>query len=367
MRVALFIDTHGVGGAERVVVELAIALLAREVDVEVWHFGNAWLRDRLAEGGVPAVAISHETLYRRTATLPAFWKHAVRLLRERSISVLHSHLLGACFAWSVPSRWAGVDHVATLHDAYSLRGSWKAYVMVQLARAAGSRITGVSEEICEIIGRWGGSAPCEVVLNGIRPPRTMADRAAIRRGYGAADTDVVFVAVGRIVAVKRLERAILSFADSSVPTSARLWIVGEGPLRPSLEARVRELGLERQVRFLGQSDAVSELLAASDVVISTSDSEGLSMALIEGIAAGRPVLATAVGGNALIVAHGSNGFLTAVGDDAEIRRRIVELATGPALRESMGRSSRAAFLKTFDAAAMAQRYLTIYSGCHGRP
>jgi glycosyltransferase involved in cell wall biosynthesis len=346
-----------------VVVELSRALRNDGVDVEVWHFGNSWLQQRLSEHAIPCVHLDWERCYRSALSLPWFWKHASRLLRDRGVHAVHSHLLGACFAWAAPSNAAGVPHIATLHDAYSLKGSAKARLMLRWACRSGTRIAGVSGEVCDLVAACAPGSRPELVINGISEPvRTADSRAAIRARYGAADTDVVFIAVGRIVSIKRHDLMIEAFANRSVPETACLWIVGDGPLRAALQARVHEARLAARISFLGESQAVPDLLTASDGMLSASDSEGLSMALIEGLAASLPIVATAVGGNDLIVRRGANGILVPAGDAVAIARALADVASDAARRREMGEASRRQFDEQFTVRKMAAHYAALYAG-----
>jgi glycosyltransferase involved in cell wall biosynthesis len=362
VKVAQFIDTHGVGGAEAVVVELSCALRDEGHDVEVWHFGNRWLTDRLEELAITAVPLTMEQSYKRVVTLPWFWIYARRLLIVRNIGALHTHLLGACFAWAIPSWIAGVRHVATLHDAYSLVASRKSRTMVQLASRFGTHLAGVSKEVCDVLGDWVPGAQVSLVLNGIREP-SVADgrRTAVRTSRGVSESEVVFAAVGRLVRIKRHDLMIAAFLDPFVPRIARLWIIGDGPLREELEARVRNSGLGDRVSFLGELADVSEILAASDAMLSASDSEGLSMALIEGLAAGLPLIATAVGGNNVIIDDQRNGYLVTPGSEQALCGPIRELTRNSIVRSEMGGSSFEKFTAQFRSHVMAKHYAALYS------
>jgi glycosyltransferase involved in cell wall biosynthesis len=361
VRVVQFIDTRGIGGAERMVIELCHALRDMGIDVECWHFGNDWLAGQLDALSVPHQILSYEKLYRRAITLPIFWARATALLRRSEADALHTHLLGACFAWAVPARTSGTRHVATLHDVYSLQDSGRAAVMVWAAALLDSQLVGVSPEICASANHWVRGRGTELVFNGISTPRArQGERTETRRKFGAAPTDVIFSTVGRIVGVKRHDLMVRAFLGGEVPKSARLWVVGDGPLRAQYEALASASAVAGRVTFLGESDEVAALLAASDVQLCASDSEGLSMALIEGLAAGLPIVATAVGGNGAIVESGRNGVTVPKGDGVALASAIATLARDPRLRHAMGAESRLLFFERFRSCEMAARYRSIY-------
>ena len=121
---------------------------------------------------------------------------------------------------------------------------------------------------------------------------------------------------------------------------ARLCIVGDGPLRPELEAQAAGLALGDAVRFAGWSDAMPAWHAAADIVVNSSDSEGTPLVLIEAGATGRPVVATRVGGVADVVIDGETGWLVEREDEAGFAERIGRLIDDPAMRDADGRGGR---------------------------
>ncbi len=126
-----------------------------------------------------------------------------------------------------------------------------------------------------------------------------------------------------------------------VAPMTRLCIVGDGPLRPELEAQAAALGLGDAVRFAGWSDAMPAWHAAADIVVNSSDSEGTPLALIEAGATGRPVVATRVGGVEDVVVDGVTGWLVDRDDEAAFAERIGRLVEDPGMRARMGEEAMA--------------------------
>jgi glycosyltransferase involved in cell wall biosynthesis len=146
---------------------------------------------------------------------------------------------------------------------------------------------------------------------------------------------------------------------------ARLVLVGDGPERSAIEARVGELGLGERVRFLGLRKDVARLLHGADAFLLTSVSEGIPLTVIEAMAAGLPVVATDVGGLREVVADGTTGLLAPAGDDAALAERLVCLADDPDLRHWMGAAGRARAKRHFDEPRMAADYARLYREmCH---
>lgn len=161
----------------------------------------------------------------------------------------------------------------------------------------------------------------------------------LRSRLGLED-DLLATFVGRLVPIKRVDVLLRALAHArSLGAPVRLAVVGDGPLRPRLEALAGELGLEPWVSFLGYRRDLTALAAATDIGVLSSDNEGTPVSLIELAAAGRPLVATDVGGVADVITQAS-GLVVPPGDPAALGEAISRLANDPARRASMGRSGR---------------------------
>jgi glycosyltransferase involved in cell wall biosynthesis len=149
-------------------------------------------------------------------------------------------------------------------------------------------------------------------------------------------------------------RVILQRSD------AQSALVGEGPLRNTVAARVRELDLVDHVHLLGWRDDASQLMAAADVVTLTSRWEGLPHVLLEAMAWSRPVVATAVNGCPEVVVDGETGFLVEPGDTAGWADRVVELLDDPAKAALMGRRGRERVEERYSLREMVARVEELY-------
>jgi glycosyltransferase involved in cell wall biosynthesis len=172
----------------------------------------------------------------------------------------------------------------------------------------------------------------------LRPDRQAAQ--ALRAEHGVAPADVLVAFVGRLVPIKRVDlvlRAVAGAREQSAPV--RLIVVGDGPGRAGLESLAADLRLGDAVRFVGYVADSSVAAAAADVAILASDNEGTPVALIEAAAAGRPAVATAVGGVEDVVVPGT-GVLVARGDHAALATALARLANDAELRARMGARAR---------------------------
>jgi glycosyltransferase involved in cell wall biosynthesis len=185
--------------------------------------------------------------------------------------------------------------------------------------------------------------PEYVVPNGIRIPDlpTSEERCAVRRELGLAADDVVAIIVARLTTVKGQDRLVRALARLA-PARPRLKvvIVGEGPQREPLETLAAELGVSDKVVFTGLRRDVPRLLAAADLGVLPSLHEGVPMSVIEQMAAGLPVLASAVGGLPDVVGDGEEGFLVPAGDIDALCTRLAELVDDDDRRRAAGERAR---------------------------
>ena len=209
-----------------------------------------------------------------------------------------------------------------------------------------NRLVAVSPEVRDdLVGL--GVAPeskFSVIRLGIDLPTRVSnldERAALRRLFGVPESTFVVGWIGRMTAIKRLDDTLLAFArlrDSGA--DARLCLVGDGPDRAAVEGRLSELGIARETLLPGYQRNVGAYLAFFDTLLLTSGNEGTPVVAIEALAAGRPVVATAVGGVPDVVSHERDGLLAPVGDIEALAAALGRLAADPELCRQMGEAGR---------------------------
>lgn len=223
------------------------------------------------------------------------------------------------------------------------------------------RVTAVGRFIRQALIDHEGIAPqrVEVIHNGIDPQAfsTSAPRPADR----STGRELTILQVARFHSVKDHATAIRAFGRviESFP-DVRLVLVGDGELRGDMEALVDELRLTQRVTFLGVRDDVAALLPTADVFMLSSLSEGISVTLLEAMAARLPIVATQVGGNPEIVDHGRNGLLSPRGDDAALANNLLMLLRDADMRVRMGEAGWNRLLKMFTQQQMHHAYGRLY-------
>jgi len=205
------------------------------------------------------------------------------------------------------------------------------------------------------------------IYNAIMPfDVTGIDRATARQKIGLAPEDVFFVAVGRLVYEKGHEFLVEAMAMvAAEDPRAVAGICGAGPLHEPLQAQIERLGLQENMKLLGQWDAIPELLAASDVFVLPSRWEGLPMALLEGMMAGLPVIATRVEGVDEVVEPGKHGLLVPLESPQELAQAILQLLRSPQDRLQMGAAARERVLSSYTTDRMCEAYLQVIGQCLG--
>jgi glycosyltransferase involved in cell wall biosynthesis len=140
-------------------------------------------------------------------------------------------------------------------------------------------------------------------------------------------------------------------------------LIGDGPARQRLTHKVAALGLQDCVMFTGLRDDVAALLPGLDMYVCSSDYEGISLSVLEAMAAARAVIATAVGGNPEIIQHQKTGFLIDKGNRQALTSAMVELAGNAARRCALAQHARRAVETQYSLARMVQDYDQLYQWC----
>lgn len=359
-------------GAEGVVEALALGLRER------WSVVVASLTSVRADGGVgpgggdgavaddlraAGVEVRCLRVAGKADLLRGAWR-VLRLVREVQPDVLHAHLVHAALAARVLGRLAGARRVVTTVHVVERRRLPLRRLLERLTAPLDDRTTCVSEAVAvHARDALGARAPV-VVENGIDlarfapPAERAAARATARATLGLHPDARIVGAVARLTAQKGLDDLLRAFARVAPDRpDALLVLVGEGPEAAALDALAAELGLSARVRRVGFRRDVPEVLRALDVLAMPSRWEGFGLALVEGLAAGLPCVATAV--DSLPGVLGDAGLLVPPGDVAALAAALGRLLDEPELRADLARRGpeRA---RRFDVRAMVEGYERVY-------
>jgi glycosyltransferase involved in cell wall biosynthesis len=313
-----------------------------------------WGRAGIALHDVPKGSGLDLTLPRRLAAL----------LRERGISILHTHnAVGALYGgWA--AQWANVRHVHTEHS--NVAEGKRALRWLARARLRRAIVVADSHKVASVLVRRDGFVPSaiRVIANGIDlppPPPIPAER--FRRELALPEGARVVGTVGNLRAVKNQAMLIEAFAPlASADPHLHLAILGEGSERGGLEERLRALRLEGRVHLAGRRDDARSWLGHFDLFVLPSLSEGLPLSLLEAMAAGCPVIASSVGGIPEAVGDGREGLLVPPGSAPALTRAMRRLLRDRALARLLGEAAARTAAERFDGARMTAAYLELYRG-----
>ena len=172
---------------------------------------------------------------------------------------------------------------------------------------------------------------------------------------------MTFVSLGRLAPPKDHATLLRAFAEFRSPKpGSTLWIVGDGRLRPQLEALQRELKLEESVTFWGERRDPHNFLCAADVFVLSSLSEGLPLSLLEAMAVGLPVIVSDVGGMPEVAGGANAGFVVPSGDVQSLAGAMRSCAADPSGLRSAGERALAHYQRHFTLEAMARAYMRLY-------
>ena len=352
LRVAHVTLGLAVGGQEKLLLEFARHADRARFDPLVIALGH---RGTLADG-LEALDCPVHSLDTPTGLRPGLVPRLARLFRQLGVDVVHTHddrplLYGLPAAW-----WAGVRRrVHTHHHGRIPQISRRQSLVIALASRLARPFVCVSHDSARHMIAHGVPASRVTVLhNGI-------DLA--RFPYRGPQPDGPAVCVARLSPEKDVQNLVraLPHVVAALP-DFRLEIAGDGPCREELVGLIDALRVRDHVRLLGEVRDVPALLARARLFVLPSQSEGVSLTILEAMARGLPVVATHVGGNPEVVLDGATGRLVPSRDPAALARAVIEVARDPNRARQMGHAGRQRVEAQFDVRQMVARYEALYEG-----
>lgn len=365
LRVLFCTDNFGIGGTELNAVRTAEALVRRGVEVEVAALqADGPLRSRYDAAGIPVHSFPLSNLYG-----PGAMRQGIRLaalVRKGDFDVVHCHDIytnifagfwarrGGASAVIASRRW-GVDSTQGRLDRVN-----------RMAQRRSSRVLANSSEVAAMVRGDGVGAPRVAVIPNfleadafVAPPDL--DVARWRSARGIPEGAVVLGVVARLAPVKNHEslfRAVASIAPRF--PALHLAVIGDGPCRSSLEALAGKLELDDRIHFVGMVPHRPNVNHYLDLTTLSSISEGFPNTVAEAMAAGRAVVATAVGGVKDVVLHGDTGVLVAAHDDDALADALAARLGDPEGTARMGLRAREVASEEFAEDSVISRLMALY-------
>lgn len=353
----------GIGGTEQVIRQLVTGSNALGIQSEILcidgHIGA--VGELLQEQGIPIHAVARK---------PGFDLGLVRAVRDhikmRDIDIAHCHqytpyLYGFLGAMGTRAKVVMTEHGRFHPDRYRRKAMFVNPVIALCTPA----IVAISDATRYALSRYEYMplGKIQVIYNGIQGLEYNAEAVAqVREQFGIPSDAYVVGTVSRLDPVKNqpmMLRAFKRFLQGA--PNAWLLMVGDGPDRAALEALAQELGINSRVIFTGFKTKPVDFLAALDLFLLSSFTEGTSMTLLEAMSLGIPAVVTDVGGNPEIVEQGLTGLLTPSDDDRAFADAMMSLYRAPERASVMSKECRKRFEQRFSAATMAGQYRDLYN------
>ncbi len=356
LRVALVAGTLGQGGAEKQLLYIARELYRANVDLRIYSLTRGeFYESAFTELGLRPIWIgSYQNPLLRLRALSS----AVRQFEPHILQSMHffTNLYTAIVA-----RQIGAIGIGGIRNDTSFELGANAFWGKRLLRTPKSLIANsyCAKKRAEALGI---KAETVYVLPNVLDLTDFDRKAAQANGKSNGTRSTIVMCVGRLVREKRWERFVTAFSTSRRKVGRlRGIMVGDGPERGKLESMARSHNLHSDsLRFLGSREDVPALLKSADMLVLCSDNEGFPNVLLEGMAAGLPVITTPAGDSGRVVQDGVTGYVVPFDDHQRLADCIVELAGSPTLRRQLGAAGRKRVEDEYGFADLAPRLLSIY-------
>ena len=312
------------------------------------HEGDSGFRSHLNDD------VSYFCLDYRRRNAPASLFRLFRYLRSEKIDVLHCHMYHAAVKGAMVGRLAGVSSIlVSEHGKNTWKNSWSRFIERHVVSRWTVLRVAVSEDIRRIRIEQDGvpENTIELMQNAVNTSVTPVDAEKIPKRLGS---------LGRFVDAKdfpMLFRAIRQLRDRGY--EVELEIAGDGVERKNMEHSLDELGLGGVVHLPGIRNA-HEFLSSIDLFVMSSKREGVPVSMLEAMAHGLPIAATAVGGIPEVIEHGRDGLLSSAGDPDGLADNIAMLIEDENLRVMLGSNARAKAVERYGIDSIARRWEGLY-------
>lgn len=358
--VALLLESDGPGGAEQMLLNLAGELRRRGYEVVPVGpaVGEGWLPARFRERGFePETYRLSSPVDLRCVT------DLMEIFRRRGVDVVHSHEFSMAVFGGLAARLAGLRHVITLHGGRYWAGRWRRRAALRWAFRSSAAVVAVSaasrDDLVDTLGV--PREEIQVVANGV--PRPQGRARPVRMEMGLDPGDPFVLSVGNLYRVKGhdvLVRALARVAGARPGLRWKAAVAGRGEEEGRLRGLAAEGGVVERIDFLGFRDDVGALLAAADVFVMPSRSEGLPLALLEAMHAGVAVIATEVGGVPEVVTDGEEALLVPPGDVDALAQALLRVLEDDELRARLVARARRRAEERYSVRSMTDAYEALY-------
>jgi glycosyltransferase involved in cell wall biosynthesis len=363
LRIAMMLESDGPGGAEMVVFRLSEELRDRGHTVVPVGPANGcgWLADLFRGAGM-----SPEVFQLRRPIDPQCVRGLMQLFRKHRINAVHSHEFTMAVYGAASSRLLGIPQVITMHGNYNICKARRRRVALRWAMRQSDHTVMVSRATQQAFAVDLGLAESlsTVVPNGVPVRGGNAD--GVRKEFEVQPGECVLLAVGTLERRKGhmvLLEALARLDARGLSSPWKLIIAGGrgGDQHQALQDYVRDEGLDERVHIVTNRNDIPDLLAMADIFVMPSLWEGLPMALLEAMIAGKAIVASAASGIPEAIVNGREGLLVPPADVGALAEALQNLLTDPARRVALGEAAATRAHSEFTVQVMADRYETLYA------
>lgn len=356
------IDTTGPGGAETVFIDLATRLPKNKFKAVIVIRGKGWVYDELVRRGVKPIILDAKGSFN--------WRYLLSLraiIKRESVDLIQSHLLGSNVYSGLVGLLTGIPVVATFHGAVDI-GDKERFKKLKFAAInyGAKRIIAVSKNLSlDIIARTPvNRRKLRIIYNGIDINEfNLAHSDNLRDKFSWSKDTIIIGSLGNIRTAKSYDILLQAAALLRNKNDKLKFVIagqGHSTLLDKLLKLRTELKLENDVQFLGFTDEPAEFLSNLDIFLLSSTSEGFSIATVQAMASGIPVLATKSGGPEEIITHGEDGWLVDVGKANAIADGLEQILSEPELLEKMTTNGKETLRLKFNMEINLSAYGDIY-------
>jgi len=352
-------SSSGPGGAEQMLCSLAASLDRTRFRPIVALFRPGWLKEQCESLGIETYIFPSGGIFQSE------WiKACVHLVRRENVTIIHAHEFDANVQGTLAAFLARTPIIATIHGKHYYWTALRRRIAYRFISRYATMVA-VSHDLKEFIAQKLGIVRdrIKVVHNGVSPlpPISHEDANSFRTKLGIPPCDQVVGVVGSLYSVKghRFLFEAVPCVLQRFPDTTFL-IIGRGELEVALKEQVERLGVGKKVMFLGLRHDVPQLLAAMDIFALPSLSEGLSMAILEAMMAGKPVIATRVGGNPELIEEGRTGLLVESESSQALVKALEILLCNRDVARQMGIAGREKAQSEFGVDGMVRQYAALY-------
>lgn len=357
--IVYIIDNFKVAGAQGHLFKLVSALTTKNYSLQIVSLG-ANDENLIKDIIVPVTNLKMDCIWKLSFWLDFF--RLINFLSKRKPSIVHTYL-NTSNVFGVLA--AKIAHVPIIISSRRDLGQFRSGIIGFLERFTArlsDKVVCVSEAARKhCVEREGIPAhKTEVIYNGVEVSNFLKLKADDRK----LTTEDSYV-VGIIATMDRVEKGHREFIEAAslvlkVISSIEFLLIGDGPLRNSLQSIVHSLQLDEKIKFLGKRNDIAELLLTMDISVNASYSEGMSNTILESMAVGVPVVATAVDGNLETVIDGQTGILVPVKEPKAMAQEIIKILSDKELAKQMGHNARKLVEEKFTLEQMVQNYIELY-------